>query len=248
MGCQHGCAYCYATYITRWKKEEAEWGKWVHVKTNIAEVLQKQLQKVRPTCIFMSTVCDIYQPAEAKYGITRKCLEVLQATAQIDTNLEVILLTKSDLILRDIDILERFPFGRLKVGFSVNTMDDKIASIFEHNTPSPTKRLNSAIKLKAENIKTGIYINPILPYITERELPSLIEFAKKHDLDFIGFDTLNYITGHVGKKVRVLYKCFGAEALKRLNYAAAETSYKSELRDFIKKLTAGYKAEADIAF
>lgn len=248
VGCQHGCLYCYATYIARWKNENTEWGTWVHIKTNIAEALQKQLQKIKPVCIFISTVCDAYQPVELKYKITRECLEVLSTISRLDTSMEVILLTKSDLVLRDIDILKKFSKGRIKVGFSVNTMNDNTASIFERNTPPPSRRLNCAISLKKENIKTGIFVNPILPYITERELPLLIKFANENNLDFIGFDTLNYITGHVGKKVRLLYKHFGAEAIKRFDYAAISKDYKIEVRDLIRKLTAGCKAEVDLSF
>lgn len=220
----------------------------MHVKTNIAQVLQKELLKIRSACIFMSTVCDIYQPLEAKYKITRKCLTVLSNIAKLDKNMNVILLTKSDLILRDIDVLKSFPSSALKVGFSINTMNDNVASAFERNAPPPSSRLSCAIAVKKENIRTGIFVNPILPYITEKELPSIIKFVNENNLDFIEFDDLNYITGHVGKKVRVLYKSFGTDAVERFNYASEGISYKEEIRNFIKKLITGCKAEADISF
>jgi DNA repair photolyase len=248
VGCSHACAYCYAVYIARWKNETLGWGSWIYVKTNIPEVLEKQLQKLKTANVFMSTVCDVYQPIEAKYKITRRCLEVLSSAAQKNNAINITLLTKSDLILRDIDILQAFPKGTFSAGFSINTMHDDIATFFEKNASPPTQRFIAIKKLKKYGISTGIFVSPILPYITEKDLPELLKFTNENNLDFVGFDKLNYISREAGSKTRMLYKRLNKEAQGRFRCAATDSTYIFEIRSAIRDFTKSCKSKVDIHF
>ena len=104
-GCEHACAYCYATYLSRWRGQSGPWGTWVQAKTNIPRVLERELTRRRNIEVFLSTACDVYQPAEEEYRLTRQCLSVLALAAQQDGGPSVFLVTKSDRVLRDLDVL-----------------------------------------------------------------------------------------------------------------------------------------------
>ncbi|MBC7327327.1 radical SAM protein [bacterium] len=240
-GCFHSCRYCYSVYISRWHKRKLdEWGKWVEVKSNAPEVLKREVKKYGKGHIFISTVCDAYQPVEEHYQITRKCLEILA-----ESDFSLFLLTKSQKVVRDKDILANFK--NVKVGFSITTLNDEIARIFEPFASLPSHRIQAGLELKAKGIETGILINPILPYFTEMELEKLVEEAERLGFDFIGFDTLHYIDSFVGGRVREIYAKFGNEALNRLEYAKAP-GYESELRDTLKQISAGRKIRVEFNF
>lgn len=101
-GCQHGCLYCYARFMGRFTGNTLQWGSFVYVKSNALDVLKKQVRKAKKGNVFISSVCDGWQPLEGKYKLTRQCLEVL-----LEDNFPVTILTKSTLIARDLDILSR---------------------------------------------------------------------------------------------------------------------------------------------
>lgn len=107
VGCGFGCLYCYASFIGRWKHPGEEWGNFVDVKINVPEVLKKELEKRKNRSvgsIFFSSVTDPYQPVEEKYQIASKCLTVL-ANYQHQGLISV--LTKSPLVLRDVEIFKK---------------------------------------------------------------------------------------------------------------------------------------------
>lgn len=239
VGCEHRCEYCYATYIARWRGKSGPWGSWVQVKTNVADVLARELGRRKATHIFLSTVCDVYQPLEQKHEITRQCLSVLRRVAQLDPDLEVFLLTKSDLVRRDMDFLEDFPPGALRVGFSVTTLRDEVAALLEPGAAPPSRRLAAAGDLKAAGLTVGLLINPILPQVTETDLPALLDAAEGAGLDFVGFDTLHYLRGHVGGKIRRVYERLGPEACARLAEAREDPAYEQQLRELIDRAMQG---------
>ena len=186
--------------------------------------------------IFLSTVCDVYQPVEKKYQITRQCLEVLRNIACQDFLLNIFLLTKSNMIIRDIDLLCEFPANSLKLGFSINTYQDEIAKKFEPCSPSPTQRLNAAKILKENGLNVGLLINPILPYFTEKDLKTLLDIAEDIKIDSVDFDMLNYINRHVGNKILPVYNQSGKKAMEHFNRAKYDPSYPKELQKSIKKI------------
>jgi DNA repair photolyase len=238
-GCEHACAYCYATYLTRWRRQSGPWGSWVQVKTNVPQVLERELTRRRGIEVFLSTACDVYQPVEERYRLTRDCLAVLALAARRDEDLTVFLLTKSDRILRDLDVLQAFPDGALKVGFSVTTPCDATAAILEPGAPPPSRRIAAVEALVAAGIRAGLLVNPVLPYVTERDLPVLLDRAEQAGCRFIDFDMLNYLDRHVGARLREAYRQLGPDAQERLEEARERERYEPEVRRMIARLLRG---------
>ncbi|HIE25871.1 TPA: radical SAM protein [Candidatus Poribacteria bacterium] len=249
VGCEHRCEYCYATYIARWRGKSGPWGSWVQVKTNVMEVLAQELVRKKGIDVFLSTVCDVYQPLEQEYGITRQCLSVFLKAAQEDPGLEVFLLTKSDLVRRDVELLRAFPAGTLRVAFSVTTPRDEVAALFEPASPRPSRRFAAAKVLKEAGLTVGLLINPVLPYVTEHDLPALFEIAEESGLDFASFDTLHYLRGHVGGKMRRVYEQLDQKARMRLEQARNDpASYERDLRQLIEHLAEGQRLTVQTYF
>ncbi len=161
LGCEHACVYCYATFMARFSDIKDEWGSFVGVKENAPDVLRKQILNTRPGVVSFGTVCDAYQPVEERYGMTRSCLE-----AFIDAEgFEVSVLTKSDLVLRDIDVLSKLP--NADVGFSITCLDRELAAAFEPRAPSPSRRLAAMRELSREGIPVWGFFGPVLPTFTD---------------------------------------------------------------------------------
>lgn len=154
VGCGHKCVYCYARYMDRWK-EYGKWGTWIEVKTNAPELAK---QKVKGE-VTMSSVSDPYQPLEKEYKLTRKVLE------NMDKDTEISILTKSDMVLRDIDILKEFK--AVSVGLTVNCFPEKVRKILEPHTTSTGKRIEALEKLNKAGIRTFCFISPVIPELTK---------------------------------------------------------------------------------
>ena len=135
-GCQHNCSYCYARFMKRFTGHREAWGQFVDVKINAPDLLRREITKKKPGKVWISGVCDPYQPLEAKYLLTRQCLEILA-----QNNWPVVVQTRSPLVLRDIDILKE---GRdFEVGLSVTTADDSIRKLFEPDAPAIKDRVRA---------------------------------------------------------------------------------------------------------
>ena len=102
VGCSHGCRYCYATFMKRYTGHTEAWGSFVDVKIHAPEILQRQLKRASMGRVMISSVTDAYQPIESKYKLTRQCLEIL-----LQSQFPVDILTKSPLVLRDIDLIKK---------------------------------------------------------------------------------------------------------------------------------------------
>ncbi len=189
VGCAHACRYCYATFMKKFTGHIEPWGSFVDVKINAPEVLRTQMKRAQRGNIIISSVTDPYQPAERKYNITRKCLEVLTAY-----NFPVDILTKSPLVLRDIDIISRL--RNAEVGLTITTDDDSVRKIFEPNAPSIPSRIKTLEKLHKKGINTYVFIGPTLPMN-----PEALAIQIKPYVNSILIDRMNYIT-----KVKWLYK------------------------------------------
>lgn len=188
IGCSHGCIYCYARFMRRFTKHTERWGDFVDVKVNMPEVLSKEIKKERYKNgnIYVGTVTDPYQPLEEKYEITRKVLEVLS-----EYPYPVSILTKSDLVLRDIDILKRFK--NVDVNFTLNTLDEDWKNLVEPNSPSIENRILAISKLKEENIKVYAMMGPFLPFFSDAE--ELIKTFKVLGIEEIYTESFNTIGG-----------------------------------------------------
>jgi DNA repair photolyase len=178
-GCQHSCSYCYARFMKRFTGHKEPWGQFVDVKVNAAELLRREITRKRRDTVWVSGVCDPYQPLEGKYRLTRQCLEILA-----DHDWPVVVQTRSALVLRDIDILKRGKF--FEVGFSVTTADDRVRKLFEPGAPPIKARLNALEELHRAGIKTYAMIAPMLPEADA--LPELLA----GNIDYVRLDRMNY--------------------------------------------------------
>ena len=157
IGCSHKCMYCYADYMRRFTGHREQWGDFLDVK-----IYDKQLS-LRPLNgkkVVFCSVTDAYNPFEKKYRVTRKLLEQFAGGG-----VKVEILTKSDLMLRDLDILKQIP--DITVGVSLNTLDDAIRKKLEPGAPSIERRLAAIKTLTDEGINTYIFLSPIFPGITD---------------------------------------------------------------------------------
>ena len=178
-GCQHGCTYCYARFMKRFTGHKEPWGEFVDVKINASDLLQVEIEKKKRGRIWISGVCDPYQPLEAKHKLSRKCLEILK-----QHNWPVVVQTRSPLILRDIDILKEAK--DFEVGFTVTTMDDVIRKLFESSAPPIKDRLDALDVLHRAGIRTYAMIAPMLP-----GAENLAE-ALGGKVDYVIVDRMNY--------------------------------------------------------
>jgi DNA repair photolyase len=156
VGCQHGCSYCYARFMKRFSGHLEPWGLFADVKINAPDLLRKEITKKKRGRVWMSGVCDPYQPLEVKYELTRRCLEILAANEW-----PVTIQTRSPLVLRDLDILKGA--RDLEAGLSITTADDKIRRLFEPYATSVEDRLDTLEELHQNGIRTYAMIAPVLP-------------------------------------------------------------------------------------
>jgi len=168
QNCEFGCLYC-----------DSSFDKTVYIKSNAQEIISKQLKKLKKSTIIIGSVHDPYQKAEEKYKLTRNILKTIKKhgfTCHI--------LTKSDLILRDIDILSEI--NNCIVTISITSLDSSVANIFEKNVPSPEHRLQTIKKLSINGIKTGVAIIPILPFIVDNNaLEGIVKESYKNQAHYI---------------------------------------------------------------
>jgi DNA repair photolyase len=182
-GCQINCRYCYARlFMRRYSGHREAWGEFVDVKVNAPDLLAKQLESARMGRVWVSSVCDPYQPLEAKYGLTRKCLESL-----VEKQFPVSIQTKSDMVLRDLDLLERLE--DVEVGFTITTDDNVVARSFEPGAPSIEDRLRALTTIRSHGIETFVFIGPVLPGDPERLIERL-----EGKTDRVLIDRMNYIS------------------------------------------------------
>jgi len=179
VGCQHQCLYCYAKFMKRFTGHREPWGAFVDVKINAPELLAREVKKKRKGRVWLSGVCDAYQPLEKKYLLTRRCLEIL-----VEQGWPVAIQTKSPLVLRDLAILKRS--ADAEVGFTITTADEKVRKIFEPGAPPIAARVEALNILHAEGIPTFVMIAPLLPHAE-----GLVDMLKGA-VDHVLIDRYNY--------------------------------------------------------
>lgn len=166
IGCEHQCYYCYI-----FNQNKTGGADEIIIHKDIAGQLTQELSKLEPQTIYMGMNTDPYQPCEKVYKQTRKVLELLA-----ERDFSACILTKSDLIVRDIDLFKRMPGS--SAGISIAFQNDRVRQLFEANTQPTQKRIEALKKLKQEGIETYTLICPVMPFITNVEL--LIEMVKPY--------------------------------------------------------------------
>ena len=177
VGCAHGCKYCYASFMKRFTNHKEPWGEFVDVK--FWEPI-KNPSKYDGKILMFGTVTDPYQPLESKYKRTRVLLEELKGS-----DIKLTISTRSDLILRDLDLIKTFKNAR--VSFSINTLDEEFKKDMDKGA-SIERRLNAMKELYKNGIYTSCFISPIFPEITD--VKKIINKSKKF-CNFVWLENLN---------------------------------------------------------
>jgi DNA repair photolyase len=224
VGCGHGCIYCYAVFMKRFTSHTEEWGRFVDIRVNAADVLAKQLKRAKPGTISLGTVTDAYQPLERRYRITRACLEVLAPYPAFTVSI----LTKSALVLRDLDVLRQL--GNIEVAFTITTLDEELRKRFEPGASPVAARLDALARLADTGIRTWAFYGPALPLLSdgEEQIEALFRELKRVQVDHVLVDSLNLggaMWGRVRRLLRRYYpelvEAYAALAADRTGYHAA---------------------------
>ena len=186
-GCEHGCIYCYARPTHEYLGFSAglDFESKIMVKTNAPELLRAELESPRwqPQTLVLSGVTDPYQPIERTLRITRGCLEVLAKFRN-----PVAIITKNRLVTRDVDILsELAACNAVAVNISVTTLDANLQRVLEPRTSSPQARLDAIRQLRSAGIPTGVMVAPIIPGLTDHEVPKILDACAKAGAQFAGY-------------------------------------------------------------
>jgi DNA repair photolyase len=186
-GCEHGCSYCFARPTHEYLGFSAglDFETKILVKEDAPALLRKELSSPRwtPQTIMMSGVTDPYQPVERRLGLTRKCLEVLAEFRN-----PVSMLTKNELISRDVDLLgELASFGAAAAFVSITTLDEDLGRAMEPRASTPSRRLAALSALSSAGIPCGVMVAPIVPGLTDHEMPSILEAAARHGAKAAGY-------------------------------------------------------------
>ncbi len=181
-GCTHGCAYCYAPSVLRVERDR--WGTCVEVRQNLPTVLMRELKRREPGVVGISTVTDPYQPVEGRFKVTRHCLEVL-----LRHNWPVTILTKSDLVVRDLDLLGRF--SDAEVGFTVTTLDEHQRRLLEPGAPPVPRRLAGMRLVSESGVRTYAFLGPIYPMANLHGVRELVRRTHEAGAGMVMVDRLN---------------------------------------------------------
>jgi DNA repair photolyase len=176
-GCAFKCSYCYVPKFPG-KHNPAEWGQWVEVKVNAADLIRKERALVYGAKIFFSSATDPYQYLELKYRLSRACLNELLKYQPAKITMH----TRSHLILEDVELLKKFG-DRLSVGVSITTDSDEISRAFEPMAPSISRRLQLIADLHKAGVRVFASIAPLLPHNPERLVEAISPFVQRVWLD-----------------------------------------------------------------
>jgi DNA repair photolyase len=272
VGCAFGCAYCYARYAHRYALERAaranpEHGglqsdiesmpPWlaferrIFVKENAAEVLRRALRHgserhlghLGDESIVIGTATDPYQPAERRFRVTRSVLEVLAE----HTGLSVVIITKSPLVTRDVDLLRRIARNsEITIHLSLITLDRTLARRLEPRAPTPEARVRALARLRENGIDVGINIMPVLPGITDapEQLDQLVRTVAEHGATYVNACALRLQSAARQRYLPFIEQEFPELAPRyRATYArshAVGERYRTGLRDYFKRVCARY--------
>jgi DNA repair photolyase len=186
-GCEFGCRYCYARYTHEFMEmhDSMEFEQKIYVKQHAASLLRHELRRVKPDeSIALGTATDPYQPAERRYEVTRGILEEFSR----HRGFELGIVTKSNLVVRDVDVLaEVAKSNRLFVHITVTTLDVNLARILEPRAPRPDLRMDAVRSLAQAGVRVGVSCCPVIPGITDspKDLEAVIQAAADAGADYV---------------------------------------------------------------
>ncbi len=235
IGCEHYCKYCYVLC-----QAETDWTKEIIINKDIIAKLSEELESIKPQKIYMGYYTDPYQPCEKQYRQTRQILELLAAKG-----FSASILTKSDLVVRDIDILAKMDDASISVSVAFN--DNTIRRYFEINTINTEDRIEALKTLKKAGIKTSALLCPVIPFITEvkpliKELVSCTEKIWIYGISILDRSDLNW------KNVDTILKEHFSELSEKIEEVIfdKEHSYWKELRQELSALQSSVGGKLNI--
>jgi DNA repair photolyase len=254
-GCSFGCVYCYADFTRRFTGHvDDKWGEYVDIKINTPELFEKELNRIskkivkknqfkeglKPVILFGS-VTDPYQGVEAKYELTRKCLEIISKN-DIKNDIKISILTKSPLVTRDIDILKNIP--NLEVGMTITSAGDSISRLFEKNAPLSRSRVDALRKLNEVDIFTYAFVGPLLPHFVanEKSLDKLFKDIKDSGTNRVWVEHINLS----GSKMNRLLDLVGDQLTHEERYSFIQSQkddYKERLNNLVMSIIKKYNLE-----
>ncbi len=238
IGCSHRCIYCYACFMTRFAGQNRPWGSFVDIKENAPQLVPVASNRYRGKRVFLSSVTDPYLPQEREATVTRHVLERLVA---LEPRLGI--QTKSDLILRDVDVLSRF--RDCEAGLTITTLDDRVRQEIEPGAAPIARRIAALAELKAKGLRTYVFVGPILPGVTDwrRIVEETAPFA-----DFWYFENLN-VRGQIRSRIRAWLLARHPELLGLYGHAYTPGSpYWDEMAIEIRDFCAKRSLEARVVF
>lgn len=246
-GCAHCCQYCFALYSHQYMESDDFYGE-IFVKTNIAERLERQLKSRNwdRHIINLGGVTDNYQPAEAQYQIMPELLKLL-----IRFENPAIISTKSDLILRDYDLIDQLSrVAYVNIAATITTMDEDIRSVLEPGGAASIRRFEVLKEFRKTNASTGVHMMPVVPYITStrENLEAVFSETKDRDIHYLITSNLN-LKGPTRAVffnfIREEFPQYEQKLTKLFCYGKEYKEYKKELYQRISEVRSKYKVKAD---
>jgi len=244
VGCEHGCVYCYSVFMKRFTGHGEEWGTFVDVKVNTPQLLARELERAKPGEVLLSSVTDPYQPLEREYRLSRACLAILQGYSQFPVSI----LTKSALVLRDLDLLRTIE--HLQVAFTITTLDEAARRVFEPQASPTGARLEALARLSEAGLKTWAFFGPALPYISdgEKEIEALFRELKEAGVKRVLVDSLN-LKGAMWGRVKQAISTHYPDLLEAYRLLAADRKgYSALLGERAQRTAAKYGLECENCF
>lgn len=241
-GCEHGCVYCYALASNK-HMESDDFHNDIYIKTNIVEMLEKELKSARwkRDIINIGGVTDSYQPAEAHYKLMPEILRLL-----IKYKTPAIISTKSDLVLRDYELIaELSGITYINIAATITTQDEALRKKIEPGAVSSQKRFAMLKEFKRSNASTGLHFMPIIPYLTDgyANIDSLFCSAKESGVDYVLPGTM-YLLGKTRSAffdfIYNQYPEFSEKLSALYKTGAADSNYKNELYKTVNSLREKY--------
>jgi len=224
--CEFGCLYC-----------DSSFDKTIYVKSNASEILGKELNNLEESVIIIGSVHDPYQKIEKDLCLTRELLKIIEKH-----NFGCHILTKSNLVKRDMDILSKIKNSQVTI--SLISLNKKITNIFEKNVPDSLERLKTVKELNENGIQSGVALVPILPYVVEEELEEIIKEAKDHNAQYLVYKHLELKGDQKNHYLDILKKFYPdlVEKYKRLykNSFKPNDEYVISLKNKIEHISKKY--------
>ena len=241
IGCRFGCIYCYASFMGRFVNEKVgDWGEYVYIKINAPDLLKKEIKKLKNKgkgkSILFSSVTDPYQGIEAKYKLTRQCLKVLADYGFAGT---VGILTKSDLVLRDIDVLRKIK--HIDIGVTITSTNDTISRYFEKYAPAASVRLKTTKELNRLGFNTYVFVGPLLPHFVAKpkELDDLFKAIASTGNKDIYVEHIN-LSSYILERLKREMKNINKDILNTF-YQSQDKSYREKLDKLVLNLVKKYR-------